>query len=123
MNIDRFEQIEAWQAARRLTDLIYRMTEAGGFSRDFALRDQTRKAAISTMNNIAEGFGRSRPREFVRFLTYTLGSAAEVQSCLYVALDRGYISHADFQPAYDSAHSVTRLSGGFIRYLSRLEGS
>lgn len=120
MNIDRFEQIEAWQEARRLANLVYDLSDEGRFARDFSLRDQARRAGISTMNNIAEGFGRGRPREFIRFLVYTLGSTTETQSCLYLALDRKYITPAQFQPVFDSAHSVNRLSGGFINYLSRL---
>ncbi len=115
--IQRFEDIEAWQKARALTKTIYQMTSRGEFARDFALRDQIRRAGVSSMSNIAEGFEREGNREFVQFLTQSKGSTGEIKSLLYVALDARFISQEDFQRTYGVADETGRLLGGFMRYL------
>ncbi len=92
MGIRRFEDIEAWQLARELTRKVYALTKKPAFSRDFGLRDQIRKAAGSSMHNIAEGFDAESNSEFVRFLRYAKRSCSEVQSELYVAYDEAYIT-------------------------------
>ncbi len=115
--IQRFEDIEAWQKARALTQTIYQMTSHGAFARDFALRDQIRRASVSSMSNIAEGFEREGNKEFIQFLTQSKGSTGEVKSQLYVALDAHFITDPEFQRAYDLANEAGRLIGGFIRYL------
>jgi four helix bundle protein len=116
--IVRFEEIESWQMARQLSAAIYSTTNSGGFSRDFGLRDQIRRAAVSVMSNIAEGFDRGGNKEFIQFLYIAKGSAAEIQAQLYVALDAGYISPEEFQNLYGQANSTAKLIGGFIRYLA-----
>jgi four helix bundle protein len=113
----RFEDIEAWQKARALTQTIYQMTSHGEFARDFALRDQIRRAGVSSMSNIAEGFEREGNKEFIQFLTQSKGSTGEIKSQLYVALDARFITDPEFQRAYDLANETGRLIGGFIRYL------
>lgn len=115
--ISRFEDILAWQRGRELTRQIYDLSRHGEFNRDMALKDQTRRAAISIMLNVAEGFARKTDRDFARFLTNAHGSAAEVQSALYVALDQSYISPAQFNSAYNLAGDCSRLIQGFSRYL------
>jgi four helix bundle protein len=115
--IEEFEQIEAWKKARKLTRVIYQKTSVGGFSKDFGLRDQIRRAAVSIMSNIAEGFERGGNKEFRQFLAMAKGSTAEVSSQLYVALDAGYVSENEFQELNDSAKEIGRLIGGFMRYL------
>ena len=90
--IQRFEDIRGWQEARKLTQDMYRISSAGQFSRDYGLRDQIRRAAVSAMTNVAEGFGCDSKLEFARFLGIARRSAVEVQSLLYVALDVGYIN-------------------------------
>lgn len=118
-NIEKFEDIEAWQKARELTQEIYRITNQGSFAKDFGLRDQIRRAAVSVMSNIAEGFGRGGNKEFIQFLSTAKGSASEVQAQLYVALDAEYITKERFQQLYDLAQSSGKLIGGFIRYLQK----
>ena len=117
MTIEKFEDIQAWQAARELTGAIYRLTRSGDFSRDFGLRDQIRRASVSIMANIAEGFGRRSNPDFIRFLRIAYSSALEVQSHLYVALDLGYIDQQQFRETRALAVSAARLTGGFINYL------
>jgi four helix bundle protein len=92
-----FEDIEAWQKARRLTRDIYAISKDGAFSKDFGLRDQIRRTSVSIMANIAEGHERSGTGEFVQFLSMAKGSAGEVESHLYVALDLGYLDKSTFE--------------------------
>lgn len=118
--IERFEEIQAWQKARVLVKEIYTVSNAGAFARDFGLRDQMRRAAVSIMLNIAEGFARKTNREFIQFLVIAHGSAAEVQSALYIALDLGYITSTEFDAMYRLADEVSKLIMAFSRYLGRL---
>ena len=113
----RFEEIEAWQRARELTREVYRCSKVGAFARDFALRDQIRRAAVSVMSNIAEGFERGGTAEFAQFLAVSKGSAGEVESQLYVALDQEYISEEQFRSLKKTAVSTKRLIAGLMIYL------
>lgn len=115
--VRRFEELEAWQAARAAVQLIYQASSNGEFSRDFALRDQIRGAAISMMSNIAEGFSRRSNREFVQFLFVAKASAAEAQSDMYIALDQGYLRHEEFQLIYDKTDRCARQISALITYL------
>jgi four helix bundle protein len=115
--IERFEDIDAWKAARRLSDSTYAVTRARSFRADPSLQDQLRRASVSIMANIAEGFDSGSNREFLKFLSYALRSGSELQSHLYVALDQAYISQDVFQRLYEEARSVKNLIGGFRRYL------
>src|SRR5205809_8144776 len=92
----KFEEIIAWQKGRVAVGLIYKLTSAGIFSKDFGLRDQIRRSAISIMANIAEGSGRTSDKEFANLLNIAHGSITETQSHLYIALHHSYLSEADF---------------------------
>ena len=85
--IERFEDLEAWKLARALNAMIYNASGAGAFSHDFALRDQIRRASISIVSNIAEGFERDGDKEFAQFLFMAKGSCGEVRAQLYLAMD------------------------------------
>ena len=115
--IQKFENIKAWQKARELTKAIYAMSNDGQFARDFGLRDQIRRASVSIMSNIAEGFGRGGNKEFIQFLSTAKGSASEVQAQLYVALDAGYINQDQFQKLYSETEATARMIAGLLRYL------
>ncbi len=120
MVIRRFEDIEAWQQARRLVRQVYHaITSNERFSKDFRLSNQIQAAAVSAMSNIAEGFSRNSNKEFKHFLFISKASAAEVQSQLYVALDLGYISQTDFKKIYTQADKVSKMCSGFIKYLNK----
>ena len=123
--ITRFEDIEAWKKARELTRLIYGCSGQGEFARDFGLRDQIRRAAVSVMSNIAEGFERGGNREFRQFLAQAKGSVGEVRSQLYAALDTGLLSDSQFCEIHALTMEVGRLIAGLMRYLDRssLSGS
>jgi four helix bundle protein len=117
MAIERFEDIEAWKAARKLVASLYEVVRSSDLQRDFGLRDQMQRAAVSIMANIAEGFDGRSDQEFIRFLGYAFRSASELQSHLYVAEDQGYIDRATFERLYDQATIAKKLLNGFIRYL------
>jgi four helix bundle protein len=114
-----FEEIEAWQKARGLTREIYAVSNKGAFSKDFGLRDQIRRASVSIMSNIAEGFERGGTREFIQFLSMAKGSSGEVRSQLYVAVDQGYIDKETFERLYTLASEASRMITGLMKYLRR----
>ena len=117
MAITRFEDIHAWQAARELCNVVYGLTRNEKFSKDFGLLDQSRRAAVSIMANIAEGFDSKSNSEFIQFLYYALRSASELQSHLYVALDQNYIAEPEFTVAYEQTSKVKGMIFKFIDYL------
>jgi four helix bundle protein len=115
--IMKFEDIEAWEKARGIVKKVYAACSQGGFSRDFNLRDQIQRAAVSIMSNIAEGFERGTNKEFIQFLYIAKGSAGEVRSQLYVALDLGYIHQDVFDSLNLDLLSISKQLSGFIQYL------
>ena len=115
--VERFEDLEVWQAARDMVNAIYRASATGVFSRDYGLRDQIRRAAISVPSNIAEGFSRHSNKELIQFLFIAKGSAAEVQSQLYTALDQGYIPQGEFDEIYGQIEVMAKQLSRFITYL------
>ena len=119
MQIRRFEDLIAWLKARELTKNVYLLTATERFSRDFGLRDQIQRAAVSIMSNIAEGFERGGKAEFHQFLVIAKGSCAEVRSQLYVALDVGYITNEQFEKTRAQAEEVGRIIGGLRASLKR----
>ena len=101
--VRRFEDLIAWQKARVLTRELYIATRTGDFQKDFGLANQIRRAAVSVMSNIAEGFERSRLPEFHQFLPTSRSSAAELRSQLFVALDVGYLTRPNFERLMECA--------------------
>ncbi len=117
MLIKRFEDADVWKEARQLVDMIYNLTSKRLFKRDFGLREQIQRAAVSCMSNVAEGFDSDTKQQFIQMLSYTRRSASEVQSELYVAFDRKYVEKKEFAGAYEKAQTVRKLANGLIRYL------
>lgn len=117
--IRQFEDIEAWQKARELTREVYAASSRGVFAKDYGLRDQIRRAAVSVMSNIAEGFERGGSGEFIQFLSIAKGSAGEVEAQLYVALDQAYVSKERFDFIRALASSTKKLIAGFMNYLKQ----
>ena len=116
-NIQRFEDLKVWKLARVLTNRIYDFTVVGEFSRDFGLRDQMRRAAVSIVSNIAEGFERDGDKEFVQFLFVAKGSCAELRSQLYSAHDGRYVTDEEFSELFGATLEVSRMISGLIKYL------
>jgi four helix bundle protein len=116
-NVRRFEALICWQKARVLANTIHGLTRHPEFSKDFRLRDQILDAAGSVMHNIAEGSDAGTDPEFIRFLKMARRSGSELQSELYLALDRKYITEEELKQAYDQADEAKRLINGLIAYL------
>lgn len=121
--IIRFEDLIAWQKTRLLTAAVYRVSEEGKFAKDFGLRGQIQRAAVSIMSNIAEGFERGRPNEFHHFLSIAKGSCAELRSHLYVALDVHYLQPETFSQLFPGAEEVGRIIGGLRTSIERKRSS
>jgi four helix bundle protein len=116
--IGKFEDLECWQEARQLVNMIYEaINNKKDFQQDFRLNGQITGAAISVMNNIAEGWASQSNPEFIRFLTYSRRSCAETQNCLYIALDQKYITENSFQNMYQQALKTLKIIDGLLRYL------
>lgn len=115
--ITRFEEIHAWQTARQLTNLVYELSDRGEFAKDFGLKDQIRRASVSVMSNIAEGFESHTQPLFINYLGRAKASAGEVRSQLYIALDKGYITREQFDKAYELADKASRQIYRFMVYL------
>lgn len=113
----KFEEIQAWQKAKDLTWLIYKITAEEKFAKDYGLKDQIRRASVSIMANIAEGHGRRTNVEFANFLNIARGSAAEVQSHLYIALGLNYINQKDFDELYQTLTEISRMTLSLAQYL------
>lgn len=120
---ERFEDLRAWKTARKLTNCVYALTKTEDFDSDWALKDQIRRAAISVMSNISEGFeSRTRPR-FIDLLGRAKASAGEVRSQLLIAYDQGYLSEEEFSETSDLADKVSRQLYHLIRHLESHDGS
>lgn len=115
--IKRFEDLDCWKDARELVKLVYDFTKKGNFEKDYELKAQIKRSAISVMANIAEGFHRKSNREFMRFLDYSRASLAETLSHLYVALDQNYIDDSELQNFKEQAEIVWKKINNFITYL------
>ena len=124
MKLTRFEELECWQEARKLVNMVYEVTRNTGFKKDLRLSGQIQAASASIMANIAEGFIRRSNKEFVQFLFIAMSSVAEVQSHLYIALDQDYINQKQFDEIYDQANKTAMIISGLIKYLrTRQTGS
>lgn len=119
MSVKTFEDMEVWKEARRLTQRIYHLTKNEDFSKDFGLRDQIRRAAVSVMSNIAEGFERGGNQEFVQFLYVAKASCGEVRSQIYVALDQNYVANVEVGELTKSFKRLSSMISNLIAYLRR----
>ena len=119
--VRHFEDLDVWQKARVFTRRVYRISSDERFARDYSLRDQLRRAAVSVIANIAEGFERGGNREFKQFLSLAKGSAGEARAHLYVALDAGYISPDEFQLLQQTIRDVSRQIWSLMDHLNQSE--
>ena len=114
----RYDEIEAWKAGRELVREVYALTRKGDFVKDFGLKDQIQRAAVSICSNIAEGFERRGNKEFVKFLWYAKGSAAEVSSQLFHAKDLLYITDDQFNNVFNHAKLIAAMLQNLIKSIS-----
>ncbi len=112
-----FEDLEVWKSARELTSKIYALSNNEGFAKDFGLRDQIRRAAVSVMSNIAEGYERSGNQELIQFLSIAKGSCGEVRCQLYVAMDQRYVNEKECEKLIDLFKKLSIMINNFMEYL------
>lgn len=117
MAVKYFEDLEVWKSARDLTNKVYAVTSDGAFSKDFGLRDQIRRAAVSVMSNVAEGFERGGNQELIQFLSIAKGSCGEVRCQLYVALDQSYLNKEEGAKITDEFRKLSIMINNFMEYL------
>ena len=116
--VRHFEELEIWQRARAITNHVYELTSKVGFRREFILREQARKSAVSIISNIAEGFKRGRPKEFRQFLRIAKGSSGELRAQIAIAADRGYVARAECQQITHKLKHLSRKISRLMDYLS-----
>jgi four helix bundle protein len=117
--IQRFEDLIAWQKARMLARAIYEVSQCGRFAKDFGLRGQIQRAAVSIMSNIAEGYERDRTNDYHDCLTIAKASCAEVRSQLYLAFDIGYLDQTQFDTPLSQTEEAGRIIAGLRTSISR----
>lgn len=117
--VTRFEDLKCWQLARELVRLVFEASEEGKLSKDFETRSQIKRAALSVMNNIAEGFGRYSSKEFIRFLDIAKSSCIEVKSITYALEDMKYWSAEETNVVREKAEETKNTILAFIKYLSK----
>ena len=117
--IQKFEDAKIWQSSREIVRQVYLISQKNYFSKDYSLKDQIRRAAVSVMSNIAEGFERTSDKEFLQYLNVSKGSVGEVRSQLYIALDMGYITEEEFISLKNQCESVSRHIWSFMNYLKQ----
>ena len=120
-SIQKFEDLKVWQKARQVNLEIYKLSNKESFSKDFGLRDQIRRASVSVLSNIAEGFERNGNKEFLQFLSIAKASSAEVRSQLYIAKDLEYITEIEFNNTVNALLQVSKMLNGLISYLKTTE--
>lgn len=125
MAVKYFEDLEVWILSRELTNKIYNVSSDGRFAKDFGLRDQIRRAAVSIMSNVAEGYERGGNKEFIQFLSISKASCGEVRSQLYVAMDQCYVGKTKCEQLIDEFKKLSIMINNFIEYLkgSRYKGT
>ena len=115
----RFEDLECWQEARELVKVLYGFTKKDNFAKDFELKNQLRRSAVSIMANIAEGFHRSSNKDFMKFLDYSRASIAETLSHCYVAFDQNYIEEIELDEIKQHSELIWKKINSLISYLKR----
>lgn len=125
MKIESFEDLKAWRGSRELVKKVYSLTKKKGFAKDFGLVDQIRRAAISVVSNISEGFERGSNREFIQFLYVAKASCGELRAQLIIAYDQDYIDQKELYEINNLAKCVAGMLGSLINYLkrSKIKGS
>jgi four helix bundle protein len=119
MAIKDFEELEIWKFGRELTNQVYAVSSRGNFSKDYVLRDQIRRSAVSIMSNIAEGFERGGNPELIQFLCIAKGSCGEVRCQLYIALDQHYLEKSAGEALISSFRKLSIMINKFVEYLKK----
>lgn len=117
--VERFEDLNCWKEARILVNMVYKVAEKGKLKNDFDTKSQLKRAALSVMNNIAEGFGRYHQKEFTRFLDFSQSSCSEVKSMLYVLDDIDYLDKEELKIFHEQTDKTRNMILALIKYLNK----
>ena len=117
--VKRFEDLECWKETRKLVRVLYGFTKKDNFAKDFELKNQLRRSAVSIMANIAEGFHRNSNKDFMKFLDYSRASIAETLSHCYVAFDQNYIEEIELDEIKQHSELIWKKINSLISYLKR----
>jgi four helix bundle protein len=112
-----FEDLPVWESAKELAILVYKITSKGKLSKDYGLKNQIQRAAVSVSSNIAEGFERGTKQELIQFLYIARGSCGELRSQLFIAKEIGYLDNKEFEESYTAMRELSKQINGFIEYL------
>jgi len=115
--IQNFTDLVAWKEAHELAVMMYRVTGKFPKEEQFGIVNQMRRAAVSVLSNIAEGFSRNSVKEKIQFYSIAKGSLAEIESQLFISRDVGYISHEIFNDVYVHISTTNKLINGLISHL------
>jgi four helix bundle protein len=118
IKIKRFEDLIVWQKSLVLSKRVYQTTSRGAYSRDWGLREQTRRASVSVLSNIAEGFGKYSNREFKKYLAISNGSTFEVKAQIYLARELEYIGDPDAEEIILLCEEISRLIGALRKKMN-----
>ena len=116
-SIKNFEELEVWKLSMELCTEVYRLTNTELFSKDFGLKDQIRRSAVSVPSNISEGYERDAKKQFLYFLAISKGSCGELRTQLRIAFNLSYINENDFNILNEVAIKTSKQLSGFIKYL------
>ena len=119
MTIKRFEELECWKSARALVILIYKTTSSAKMNKDWDMIRQIRRASVSVMNNIAEGFGRYHRNDFKRFHDISQSSAVEIKSMIYILQDLDYLDKQEIYVLHNQPDKTRNQILGLIKYLDK----
>jgi len=121
--VKRFEDLDVWKLSRQMVNEVYSLTNKGGFSKDYGLKDQIRRSGVSVMNNISEGFESRTVNGFINYLGLAKGSCGETRSMLYVALDQKYINKDEFKSLYELCSNISSKLYRFMKYLESYDSN
>jgi four helix bundle protein len=121
--IKNFEELEVWKLAMELCTEVYSLTNTDFFSKDFALKDQIRRSAISIPSNISEGYEREGINQFVYFLVIAKGSCGELRTQLKIANTLNYINEKEYITLNEKSLSTSKQLAGFIKYLKNFKSN
>lgn len=119
MKIEKFEDLEIWKLSLKVVESIYKLVSKESFKRDFGIKDQLTRAAVSINSNIAEGFEKNNNNEFVRYLKISKGSTGELKSQLLVCKKINYIDETEYKNIESNIESLRNQLARFINYLEK----
>ena len=115
-----FQELRVWQKSKELAVFLYKLTDQGAFVRDYGLREQIRRAAVSIPSNIAEGDELDTDRQAIKFFYIAKGSSAELLTQMIIAHEVGYFEKQHFDHVAEECRVISGMLTRLIQ--ARSEG-